>query len=172
MVSKFDVQFESISFCYPLPGFLYPPAEPEVKIVKSGYLTKQGGARGGRKNWKKRYFVLKEDCLFYYSEDKQNLLGVMPVMQSRLYDFAGESRPPPKFISRPFCHECKNKFSFGTRAHHCRCRTQFLFLICFNLTPAGSGTAVNPSMISAPPIQWRFRNLDTMLQLVSLCGLI
>ena len=107
------------SLMVPFAILAFWPAEPEVVIAKSGYLTKQGGARGGRKNWKKRFFVLKEDCLFYYSEEN-NLLGVMPVHQSRLYDFSGESRPPPKFISRPFCCECKNKFSFGTRSHHCR----------------------------------------------------
>jgi PH domain len=38
-------------------------------VVKSGWLNKQGGARGGRKNWKRRWFVLKEDCLYYYRDE-------------------------------------------------------------------------------------------------------
>jgi hypothetical protein len=35
-------------------------------IIKQGFLTKQGGARGGLKNWKRRWVVLKQDCLYYY----------------------------------------------------------------------------------------------------------
>jgi len=77
----------------------------EVEILKSGWMHKQGGARGGRKNWyttyyfvidpcvdalvissvwtaycpigrldlccrKHRWFVLKDDCLYYYKDDR------------------------------------------------------------------------------------------------------
>ena len=38
-------------------------------VLKKGYLTKRGG---NRKNWKKRWFILKEDSLFYY-ESRENL---------------------------------------------------------------------------------------------------
>ncbi len=30
--------------------------------------TQMGGAKGGRQNWKKRFFVLKEDSLYYFKE--------------------------------------------------------------------------------------------------------
>ena len=75
---------------------------------KAGYLTKQGGARGGFKNWKKRWIVLRDDYLCYYKEkpaddpDNQNssaahrggdtgdtnadtpLLGVMPLRGAKI----------------------------------------------------------------------------------------
>ena len=51
---------------------------------------------------KKRFFVLKENCLFYYKNaDDMTLLGVMPVQSSRLYDFSGESTQPPPFLDSP-----------------------------------------------------------------------
>jgi hypothetical protein len=39
---------------------------------KSGYLTKQGGGKGGRKNWKKRWFLLRKDCLEYHDKQQSN----------------------------------------------------------------------------------------------------
>jgi len=38
-------------------------------VLKKGYLTKRGG---NRKNWKKRWFILKENTMFYY-ESRENL---------------------------------------------------------------------------------------------------
>lgn len=35
-------------------------------IIKSGYLTKEGGLR---KTWKKRWFVLRHDTLSYYRNE-------------------------------------------------------------------------------------------------------
>lgn len=37
--------------------------------LMAGYLKKQGGFKGGFKNWRARYFVLKEDFLSYYKTD-------------------------------------------------------------------------------------------------------
>ncbi len=36
---------------------------PSMRLYKEGWLTKQGNSV---KSWKKRWFVLKEDCLYYY----------------------------------------------------------------------------------------------------------
>lgn len=47
------------------------------KSVLSGWLTKQGGSRGGRKNWKTRFFQLSEKHLLYFKNNKSldNPLG-------------------------------------------------------------------------------------------------
>jgi serine/threonine protein kinase len=56
------------------PSFAAPLS---TQIYKEGFLLKKGGCKGGRKNWKRRYFVIKERCLFYYKESKETLLGVL-----------------------------------------------------------------------------------------------
>lgn len=38
--------------------------------MKHGYLKKQGGSEGGRKSWKKRYFVLTDESIEYYDVAK------------------------------------------------------------------------------------------------------
>ena len=38
----------------------------EVKVIKSGFLEKEGGER---KSWTRRYFVLHSDILYYYTDD-------------------------------------------------------------------------------------------------------
>ena len=94
-----------------------------VLVLKSGYMHKQGGARGGRKSWKRRYFQLKEDCLYYYhSEDDAVLLGVMPLHSSQLLDLSdsGTEEARPERRDAKVCWECKRGFSLTLRRHHCR----------------------------------------------------
>jgi len=86
-------------------------------------MHKQGGARGGRKSWKRRYFQLKEDCLYYYhSEDDPVLLGVMPLHSSQLLDLSesGSEEARPERRDAKVCWECKRGFSLTLRRHHCR----------------------------------------------------
>ena len=55
-------------------------ADNEEELVAprhKGWLQKLGGAEGGRQNWKKRFFVLKND-LSYYDSDKQYEKGKDP----------------------------------------------------------------------------------------------
>ena len=94
-----------------------------VLVVKSGYMYKQGGARGGRKSWKRRFFQLKEDCLYYYhSEEDPVLLGVMPLHSSQLLDLSesGTEEARPERRDAKVCWECKRGFSLTLRRHHCR----------------------------------------------------
>lgn len=56
------------------------PCAPQAigAVYREGTLTKQGGSRGGRKNWKTRYFVLRQDGLFYYKDVKAYRNGKKP----------------------------------------------------------------------------------------------
>ena len=70
------------------------PTEPARKLIKGrdggyrwqyrediaplqNYLFKRGGFRGGSKNWKRRWIVLKDFVIFYYRTTKPVLLGTM-----------------------------------------------------------------------------------------------
>ena len=69
--------------------------EPERKIVKGpegyhyewrqdiapvqNFMWKRGGFRGGNKNWKRRWIVLKKTSIFYYRTSKPKLLGTVPL---------------------------------------------------------------------------------------------
>jgi hypothetical protein len=91
-----------------------------VDIVKSGWLHKQGGAKGGRKSWKRRWFVLKEDCLYYYASDSETIiLGVMPLVKTQLWDLAKDVQEPPARAESKVCFECKKPFTLTLRKHHC-----------------------------------------------------
>lgn len=76
-----------------------------------------------RRHRKRRWFILKEDCLYYKeSPDSLVLLGVMPVHGSHLLDLGGltQSAPPAPIETQTVCHECKRPFTFLDRKHHCR----------------------------------------------------
>eukprot|EP01029_Cantina_marsupialis_P002172 TRINITY_DN1198_c0_g1_i1.p1 TRINITY_DN1198_c0_g1~~TRINITY_DN1198_c0_g1_i1.p1 ORF type:complete len:143 (+),score=45.76 TRINITY_DN1198_c0_g1_i1:98-526(+) len=48
------------------------------KIVKQGYLEKLGGAAGGHKNWKKRWFIYHENTITYYESEAAYKEGKSP----------------------------------------------------------------------------------------------
>jgi len=106
-------------------------------IIKEGFLTKQGGARGGFKNWKRRFIVLKQDCLYYYKtkpgeaqgtseETDVPLLGVMPLRGAKVLDFPDpesigvDSKPLEVISDALVCRECKREFSLVWRRHNCK----------------------------------------------------
>jgi len=49
-------------------------------VLKTGFLWKRGGHRGGRKTWKRRFFALKDETLHYYGLSSSTLLGAMPLV--------------------------------------------------------------------------------------------
>ena len=55
------------SLCRALFGDL--GAEKITNYTRAGYLVKQGGTV---KSWKRRYFILKDNFLFYYKRPKVN----------------------------------------------------------------------------------------------------
>ena len=52
-------QWENVLLCMKKTG---------QKLRTTGWGYKKGGRVGGRRNWHKRYFVLYEDCISYYSD--------------------------------------------------------------------------------------------------------
>lgn len=94
-----------------------------MATVHSGWLEKQGGAKGGRKNWKKRWFVIKQGCLYYYRDQQAattSLLGLFPLHGASLLDQADAVTPKPEWANDPECATCKMKFNLTNRQHHCR----------------------------------------------------
>lgn len=66
-------------------------------IEKQGYLVKRGGIV---KNWKKRWFVLRGNILYYYSApDQKEPLGFIPLERSSV-----QAVPEAKF-KKLFCFE-------------------------------------------------------------------
>lgn len=56
--------------------------DQRVMFLKKGYLKKQGGSDGGRRNWRKRYFVCSERTIAYFKDEKayetnQKALGIL-----------------------------------------------------------------------------------------------
>jgi hypothetical protein len=72
---------------------------------------------------KRRWFVLKEDCLYYKeSPDSPAFLGVMGIMGCSILDLGALARsaPPAPVETETVCRECKKPFTFMDRKHHCR----------------------------------------------------
>jgi len=58
------------------------------KLKKTGYLTKEGGGTSlfGRKNWKKRFFLLKDGLLSYSETPTSEELGVIELKGAKIED--------------------------------------------------------------------------------------
>ncbi|KAJ6255356.1 non-specific serine/threonine protein kinase [Anaeramoeba flamelloides] len=64
------------------------------EIVMSGYLVKQGGKI---KTWRKRWFVIRGNVLYYYKKKTSKFpLGMLPLSQSVVVDYAKKRRK--KFV--------------------------------------------------------------------------
>uniref|UniRef100_A0A8B9LJQ7 Pleckstrin homology domain containing, family A member 6 n=1 Tax=Astyanax mexicanus TaxID=7994 RepID=A0A8B9LJQ7_ASTMX len=56
---------------------------PKAVVSKQGWLHKQ--ASSGVKQWNKRWFVLTDRCLFYYKDDKEEVvLGSLPLLSFKI----------------------------------------------------------------------------------------
>ncbi|XP_067097738.1 pleckstrin homology domain-containing family A member 6 [Osmerus mordax] len=56
---------------------------PKAEVSKQGWLYKQ--ASSGVKQWNKRWFVLTDGCLFYYKDEKEDVvLGSLPLLSFQI----------------------------------------------------------------------------------------
>ncbi|KAF5891458.1 pleckstrin homology domain-containing family A member 6 isoform X8, partial [Clarias magur] len=82
---------------------------PKAEVAKQGWLHKQ--ASSGVKQWNKRWFVLTDRCLFYYKDDKEEVvLGSLPLLSFKI----GPIHPSDN-ISRKFAFKAEHA---GTRTYY------------------------------------------------------
>ena len=60
-------------------------------IHKSGFLTKQGEFV---KNWRRRWFVLSDDGIYYYKDENRDLKGDIPLVSIKGAFVAANSKKP------------------------------------------------------------------------------
>jgi hypothetical protein len=97
------------------------------EVKREGYLVKQGGARGGFKNWKRRWFVLRHDCLYYYKAkpiagDEKALLGVIPLSSAAVSDMpsTAPSAADAQTSGSTECFLCNKPFSMINKKRDCQ----------------------------------------------------
>ncbi|XP_028395467.1 cytohesin-1-like isoform X2 [Dendronephthya gigantea] len=74
-----------------------------------GYLTKEGGHH---KNWKKRYFILKDNCLYYFKDVKdKEPRGIIPLENLQVREINS---------SKPFCFEISASEESGGMIKACK----------------------------------------------------
>lgn len=74
-----DFSFKKLLVVYSPIHFM---EEQRVMFLKKGYLKKQGGSDGGRKNWRKRFFICSERTISYFKNERaydsnQKALGIL-----------------------------------------------------------------------------------------------
>uniref|UniRef100_A0A3B1KEQ6 Pleckstrin homology domain containing A6 n=1 Tax=Astyanax mexicanus TaxID=7994 RepID=A0A3B1KEQ6_ASTMX len=82
---------------------------PKAVVSKQGWLHKQ--ASSGVKQWNKRWFVLTDRCLFYYKDDKEEVvLGSLPLLSFKIGAVQSSDN-----ISRKFAFKVEHA---GTRTYY------------------------------------------------------
>ncbi|XP_039605118.1 pleckstrin homology domain-containing family A member 6 isoform X2 [Polypterus senegalus] len=82
---------------------------PKAEVNKQGWLYKQ--ASSGVKQWSKRWFVLTDRCLFYYKDEKEEVvLGSIPLLSFRV-----STVQPSDNISRKHAFKAEHA---GTRTYY------------------------------------------------------
>ncbi|CAB1346877.1 unnamed protein product, partial [Coregonus sp. 'balchen'] len=67
-------------------SYLYMKGEAKQDSLKSGWLSKKGGGMStlSRRNWKQRWFVLREDKLMYFENDsEEKLKGTIDIRSAK-----------------------------------------------------------------------------------------
>ena len=71
---------------------------PSNKIIKEGIMTKQGHIV---RNWLQRWFVLTSDIMYYFTEDKSQLKGYIPLAFGQIVRRNDKRRQPCFQITSP-----------------------------------------------------------------------
>ncbi|XP_059393794.1 pleckstrin homology domain-containing family A member 6-like isoform X5 [Carassius carassius] len=82
---------------------------PNAVVARQGWLHKQ--ASSGMKQWNKRWFVLTDRCLFYYKDEKEEIvLGSLPLLSFKIGAVQASDN-----ISRKFAFKAEHT---GTRTYY------------------------------------------------------
>uniref|UniRef100_A0A8C2AN38 Pleckstrin homology domain containing, family A member 6 n=1 Tax=Cyprinus carpio TaxID=7962 RepID=A0A8C2AN38_CYPCA len=82
---------------------------PNAEVARQGWLHKQ--ASSGMKQWNKRWFVLTDRCLFYYKDEKEEVvLGSLPLLSFKIGPVQASDN-----ISRKFAFKAEHT---GTRTYY------------------------------------------------------
>lgn len=93
-----------------------PGEAPQPPVGLEGYLSKQGGGTSafGRKNWKVRYFVLKNGVLSYYENKKASQASEAPKGSFHVLSISSIKTMPHK--DKKFSNQCHREIVLPNRS--------------------------------------------------------
>ncbi|XP_052465779.1 pleckstrin homology domain-containing family A member 6 isoform X12 [Carassius gibelio] len=110
---------------------------PNAEVARQGWLHKQ--ASSGMKQWNKRWFVLTDRCLFYYKDEKEEVvLGSLPLLSFKIGPVQASDNINRKFAFKVWCEtseeeqkeeeeseDLKASIAFCLQVEHTGIRTYF-----------------------------------------------
>ncbi|MCI4390120.1 hypothetical protein PGIGA_G00118920 [Pangasianodon gigas] len=111
---------------------------PKAEVTRQGWLYKQ--ASSGVKQWNKRWFVLTDRCLFYYKDEKEEVvLGSLPLLSFKIGPIQPSDSISRKFAFKVWFEEeeedmegekeegqdAKGSIAFCLQAEHAGTRTYY-----------------------------------------------
>ncbi|XP_059393793.1 pleckstrin homology domain-containing family A member 6-like isoform X4 [Carassius carassius] len=110
---------------------------PNAVVARQGWLHKQ--ASSGMKQWNKRWFVLTDRCLFYYKDEKEEIvLGSLPLLSFKIGAVQASDNISRKFAFKVWCEsneeedeedeeseDLKGSIAFCLQAEHTGTRTYY-----------------------------------------------
>uniref|UniRef100_A0A671LNF8 Pleckstrin homology domain-containing family A member 6-like n=1 Tax=Sinocyclocheilus anshuiensis TaxID=1608454 RepID=A0A671LNF8_9TELE len=110
---------------------------PNAEVARQGWLHKQ--ASSGMKQWNKRWFVLTDRCLFYYKDEKEEVvLGSLPLLSFKIGALQASDNISRKFALKVWCEsneeeeeeeeeseDLKGSIAFCLQVEHTGTRTYY-----------------------------------------------
>ncbi|XP_043108056.1 pleckstrin homology domain-containing family A member 6 isoform X3 [Puntigrus tetrazona] len=110
---------------------------PNAEVARQGWLHKQ--ASSGMKQWNKRWFVLTDRCLFYYKDEKEEVvLGSLPLLSFKIGGVQASDNISRKFAFKVWCEtseeeeeededseDLKGSIAFCLQVEHTGTRTYY-----------------------------------------------